>query len=143
MIELENLIPWRRVRGWKCVRCGFCCSTYDVPVSIDEEARLGKYGNVFRKGKLGVYLKRKEGSCIFKAKWGCKIYDERPLACVLYPFYIRNTGEEEAKFTYNGVDYFVYLDKNCRGINQEGEMTNCVKYVIKMKNVNHHHTILL
>jgi len=114
MIELESLIPWRRVRGWKCVRCGFCCSTYDIPVSIDEEVRLRKYGNVFRKGKLGLYLKRKKGVCIFKAKWGCKIYDERPLACVLYPFYIRNTGEEEAKFTYNGVVYFVYLDKNLK-----------------------------
>lgn len=51
-----NLLPWRRVK--RCIRCGKCCSSLDVPLTYEEEERLRKYGDVFRRGKIGVYLRK-------------------------------------------------------------------------------------
>ena len=105
-------IPWRRVEKWKCVRCGKCCEELDVMVTSEEEKRLRKFGDVFRRGKVLVYLKKIDGRCIFFRSGICAIYPERPMACVKYPFYFRSTGGEESYFG----GYHVYVDSNCPGV---------------------------
>ncbi len=127
MIEPENLIPWRRVKRWECIRCGWCCKNYDVPVTVYDEERLRKYGDVFWRGKIGVYLKRVNGVCIFYDGSGCSIYDDRPKACRLYPFYVMKRGEEEARFG----NLYVYLDKNCRGIGRGRRVEDLIPEIIK------------
>ena len=124
MEGVSTLIPWRRVKGWACVHCGRCCSTYDIPVTFEDELRLRKFGSVFRKGKVGLYLKKKKGTCVFWRKGRCKIYDERPTACKLYPFYVKKWGKEEARF--NG--YYVYVDSKCGGINK-GDLNNLLEWI--------------
>ncbi|WP_290597996.1 MULTISPECIES: YkgJ family cysteine cluster protein [unclassified Archaeoglobus] len=107
-----KLIPWRRVGNWKCIRCGKCCKELDVMVTSEEENRLRKFGDIFRRGKVLVYLKRVDGKCVFFRSGICAIYLERPMACVKYPFYFKSTGEEESYFA--GVH--VYVDSNCPGV---------------------------
>lgn len=112
MIDPGDLIPWRTAGRWKCVRCGWCCCNYDVPVTFEDEERLKKFGDVLWRGKIGVYLKKIDGKCIFYNDGECLIYEDRPIACRRYPFYIRRQGDYLAKFG----NVYVYLDKNCRGI---------------------------
>ncbi len=118
-----NLIPWRLARRWTCVRCGWCCCSYDVPVTFDDERRLRKYGDVFWRGKVGLYLKRIDGKCVFYDNGKCLIYDERPIACRRYPFYFRRNGEELARFG----DIYVYVDANCRGVGKGRRIEEVLK----------------
>lgn len=107
-----ELIPWREVRDWKCIRCGKCCRELDVMVTPEEEARLSRYGEVFNRGKILVYLKKIDGSCVFFKSGVCMIYPKRPMACVKYPFYFKSSGEERSRFA--GVH--VYIDSACPGV---------------------------
>ncbi len=131
MLPQENLIPWRRVRRWECTHCGYCCEEYDVPLTFEEEEKLRKFGGVFAKGKIGVYLKKMGGTCIFRRNGRCAIYDFRPIACVRYPFFFREDGCEEAKFVFDNREFFVYLDKNCRGIGRGKRVEEEIKRVIE------------
>ncbi|AEA46648.1 YkgJ family cysteine cluster protein [Archaeoglobus veneficus] len=128
-----NLIPWKKIESWACVHCGKCCSSYDIPVTFEEEERLKKYGNVFKKAKIGLYLRKKKGKCVFWRKnRGCTIYAERPKACRSYPFYVRKEGEEDAYFD----GFFIYIDAECRGINKgdPNSLLQWIKYAIEIKN---------
>jgi len=125
-----QLIPWRELKGWNCIHCGRCCRSYDVPLTPEDEERLKKYGSVFRKGRVGLYLKKKKGKCVFRRD-KCRIYTERPVACRLYPFYVRFECSKDAYF--NG--YYVYIDAECRGVDK-GCLINLlqwIQYVIKIK----------
>lgn len=75
---------------------------------------MRKYGDVFRRGKIGVYLK-KNGWCVF-FDGKCRIYHERPEACRRYPFYFREKGDYEALYQYNNEKIYVYVDGNCSGV---------------------------
>ena len=110
-MSFEGLLPWRSFDRWECRRCGWCCCNYDVSVTVYDEERLRKYGDVFRRGKIGLYLKRVEGRCVFYEDGRCLIYDERPMACRNYPFYFFRRGEEGARFG----NVYVYVDPNCKG----------------------------
>jgi len=81
-------------------------------VTPEEEKRLKKYGDVFRKGKILVYLKKINGCCIFLDSGLCRIYEERPAACRRYPFYIRSKGCKESEFEGT----HIYIDKSCLGV---------------------------
>ena len=136
MEELPRLIPWRKAERWACVHCGFCCSEYDIPVTLEEEERLRKYGRVFRKGKIGLYLKKKKGKCAFRGKNGCRIYDERPVACRKYPFFIKKQGGEDSLFIYGGKVYHVFLDARCRGLGKGDDVEGEIRKVLRdLKNV--------
>ncbi|WP_456369502.1 YkgJ family cysteine cluster protein [Geoglobus sp.] len=112
MIEL---IPYRRYERWRCVHCGFCCSEYDVSLGHEDEKRLKRFGNVFWYGKIGVYLRKKDGRCVFR-KDRCRTYRFRPVACRKYPFYFREEGGEESVFEFNGRVIHVFVDPKCRGL---------------------------
>ncbi len=125
-----KLVPWKSVSGWRCVRCGKCCSELDVPVSDEEENRLKKYGNVFRRGKIGVYIKKVNGRCVFLRNNQCAIYDERPKACRRYPFYFRKKGDENALFIFKGKRFYVYVDADCKGLGMEGDVEEEIKRIL-------------
>ena len=98
--------------AWKCLRCGICCTKLDVMVTPDEERRLEKYGEVFERGRVLVYLRKVKGRCIFLENGNCAIYPERPMACVKYPFYFKSKGDAESRF--DGIH--VYVDSSCPGV---------------------------
>ncbi|MBO8182554.1 MAG: YkgJ family cysteine cluster protein [Archaeoglobus sp.] len=138
MIEImqADLVPWKRVKRWNCIRCGKCCEVLEVPVTHEEEKRLKKYGDVFIKSKIGVYL-RKDRHCIFYTG-KCRIYPERPIACRKYPFYIRYEGESSAFFRFGDEEYYVYLDKNCSGIGMGFRIEKVIENLIaELKNVKY------
>ena len=125
-----ELIPWRAVKKWRCVHCGYCCKEYDVPLSFEEEERLKVYGDVFTRGKLGVYLK-KDGTCVFRKNGKCAIYEIRPKACEKYPFFFREKGEKDAEFEFQGKKIFVYVDKNCKGIGKGEDVRREIEKILR------------
>jgi hypothetical protein len=125
-----NLIPWSKISRWKCIRCGKCCSLLDVQLGFEDEKRLRKYGDVFSYGRIGVYLKKVNGKCIFYEAGKCLIYPDRPLGCRNYPFYIRRNGVEDAKFRFKNQIFFVYLDSSCRGIEKGKGIKGEIKKVL-------------
>ena len=131
MEGLPHLVPWKKVERWKCVHCGFCCSEYDIPVTLEEEERLRKYGNVFKKGKIGLYLRKKKGKCVFRGKSGCRIYDERPMACRRYPFYVKQQGDDDSLFIHEGETCHVFLDARCRGLGKGDGVEEEIRKVLR------------
>lgn len=108
MKNLENKIS---VSGFKCLRCGKCCSGADneVMVSPDEVDVLSKASGLSfdeiaepypswiedcgAKFTFGWVLKRgKDGNCIFLKDKKCGVYNSRPHICRTYPFML--DGEE-------------------------------------------------
>ncbi len=113
----EELVPWRDVERWECVRCGKCCKTLDVSLSFEEEEVLKTVRpDSVVYGKIGAYVRRVDGKCVFYAeksgKGMCTIYSLRPKACKLYPFYVRNSGPENARYG----SFYVFLHRECEGI---------------------------
>ncbi len=119
LIPDEELIPWKRVKRWECVRCGKCCRTLDVSLGFEEEEL---FKNFVVYGKIGVYLKRINGRCIFYSEKNreCTVYPIRPRACRLYPFYVRKAVrkaercDESHEAEYCGV--YVFLHRECSGL---------------------------
>jgi hypothetical protein len=126
---MENLIPWRIVRRWECKHCGMCCSELDVPLTEKDELLLKEFWNISWKSKLGVYLKKRDGKCIFY-DGGCKIYSIRPIACRKYPFYLREKGCELSEYGINGKKVHVFLDKFCSGIGCGKDVQSEIERVI-------------
>lgn len=125
-----DLVPYRVFDRWSCIHCGYCCSEYDVPVSYEDERSLKKFGNIFMKGKIGVYLKKRNGKCIFR-KSNCKIYRFRPIACRKYPFYIRKNGNKDSLFIYNGKEYHIFVDRDCRGLGKGEKIEKAILTLLK------------
>ena len=78
-----------------CERCGACCD-YDVILNDQDIERIAMFGYdiddfVDIDIKDRKILKRKDGSCVFKAeeagKTRCVIYASRPAVCSNYPFF--------------------------------------------------------
>lgn len=86
----------------KCVRCGACCRSNNIPIYKSEIKRIKKLGykesyfvvhddtSTSLMGILynkGTILKKVNGRCIFlKGKNFCTIYDYRPTMCKIYPY---------------------------------------------------------
>ena len=133
----SQLIPWKNVEKWMCIRCGKCCSNLDVPVTYEDEKRLKEYGDVFTRGKIGLYLKTVGGRCVFFRDGQCTIYNKRPEACKRYPFYFRCFGDDDALFCVGDVRLYVYIDPECSGIgrgeNVERVIVELLKSTIKIR----------
>ncbi|AKG91983.1 putative Fe-S-cluster oxidoreductase [Geoglobus ahangari] len=127
MIEL---VPFRRYERWRCTHCGFCCEEYDVSLGYEDEKRLRRFGNVFRYGKIGVYLRKKNGRCIFR-KDKCRIYRFRPIACRKYPFYFREEGGEDSKFEFMGRTVHVFVDPRCSGLGDGERIEEVISRILK------------
>jgi hypothetical protein len=99
-------------------------------VTYDEEKKLRKYGDVFRAGKIGLYLKKLNERCIFFNNGKCLVYPERPEACRRYPFYLRESGDERALFVGHGKEFYVYVDIDCEGIGRGEKVERTIERLI-------------
>jgi len=142
-LSAHKYVPWRNVRGWTCIRCGLCCMRYLVSITLGEAMYYQvKYGPVvFRKDDKYYLFMKPDGSCIFLRKYNgiayCAIYNERPIVCRLYPFYISKKplplrDEKNAVYHYNGVEIYVYIDAVCPGINRGLNIKYAVDNAVKM-----------
>lgn len=78
-----------------CSNCGVCCTETEMLLSLEDIKRLEKKGlnkedfACFNKQGY-VQLKNKGGYCVFynKDKRNCKVYNNRPSGCKIYPVII-------------------------------------------------------
>jgi len=104
------IVPWTRVKSWHCTACGKCCMEYRVPLRFYEYLKLRSTGFVEERGTR-FYIKKIGKKCPFQVGRLCSLQGTiKPLACKLYPFKIREKGEEEAEFEYKGETFYVYVD---------------------------------
>ncbi len=107
-------VPWRRIHSWQCTACGECCKDFKVPLTFWEYLRFKKLGLVEEKRKY--YLRKINGRCPFQVGRFCGIQDSKPLVCKLFPFLIRDRGDDLALFYYGDEEYYVYVDTYCKNI---------------------------
>jgi hypothetical protein len=108
------ILPWTRIHSWKCTACGRCCRDYKVPLTYGEYLRFRRLGVVEEKRKY--YLKKINGKCPFQTGRYCGIQRRKPFVCKLYPFTIKERGDEIALFEYGNNEYYVYVDTYCKNI---------------------------
>ena len=89
-----TLIPWSRVKSWRCIGCGGCCK-FTVKITTKEWLNITRvYGyGIIRQTVDGFYLRKtNDGLCPFllrlSGRWFCGIQYMKPLACKLWPFRI-------------------------------------------------------
>lgn len=106
-IQLKNLAAQIRNIGFHCLRCGECCtgehnSVVVFPFEIEriletmglnwlETVEAPTEGEWDREGNFHTLewrIKKENGSCRFHSGRGCSIYQDRPLLCGTYPFYL-------------------------------------------------------
>ncbi len=109
-------VPWRRVASWHCTACGKCCRAYRVKLSAYEYLKLRHTGFVEeRNGRF--YIRKIDGRCPFQLGNLCMLQDSlKPMACRLFPFSIRERGDEAALFEYGGEEYYIYVDTFCPNV---------------------------
>lgn len=107
-------VPWSRIHSWYCDACGECCRHFKVPLTFWEYLKLRKLGVVEERRRY--YLKKIKGRCPFQLGRFCGIQETKPLVCKLFPFTIRERGEESALFYYGDGEYYVYVDAYCKNI---------------------------
>lgn len=107
--------------------CGKCCYNSRVPLNFEDYARIvSKYGEVYliQDQNLFILRHKKDGSCVFLkfkgGKYVCKIQEDKPQVCKLFPFRIythpKFNYKNSSEFRYNGKLYYIYLDLSCNGI---------------------------
>jgi Fe-S-cluster containining protein len=106
-LSLEQLADQIRAFGFQCLRCGECCSgeensvvvfPFEIRAILErtglpwlEAARPpgdGEWDDRGRFHTLEWRLQKKGGSCKFYGNGECMIYEERPLLCKSYPFFL-------------------------------------------------------
>lgn len=143
LFEAENLhiIPWKLVKDWSCRFCGNCCINHKIPLLFEEFAKIEpKYGpRSVEPGERMFYVRLlPNGRCYFLRKQGekylCRIHNEKPYACRMFPFRILRApkygGDDLSKFEYEGDMFYVYLDANCNGIVLGNPSANFMEKVI-------------
>ena len=137
----HKYVAWRKVRGWTCIRCGLCCVKYLVSLTLGEAMYFQvKYGPVvFRKNNRYYLFMKPDGSCIFLTRHNgiafCTIYNERPIVCRLYPFYITRKpldDDKNALYIFNEEKIYVYVDAVCPGVNRASNIKYIVDNIVKM-----------
>jgi Fe-S-cluster containining protein len=137
----QKLIPWSKVESWKCKMCGKCCYNSRVPLNFEDYARIvSKYGEVYviQDQNLFILRHKKDGSCVFlrikEGKYVCKIQEDKPLVCKLFPFrvysYPKFDNEHDSEFRYKDKIYYIYLDLDCNGIKLGNPSEELVSKVI-------------
>ncbi|MEM0053046.1 MAG: YkgJ family cysteine cluster protein [Nitrososphaeria archaeon] len=76
----------------KCIKCGNCCKFTQMQLTNDDIRKIKKLGfkedQFIKIDKYGfAKLKNRNGYCVFydTVKKECKIYENRPRGCILYP----------------------------------------------------------
>jgi len=82
-------------KTFKCERCAECCIKYIVKISKNDIEKIKKlgYSEFVEKDEhiSGFVLKKNDEQCVFllrdnKGVYSCKIYENRPDVCKMYPF---------------------------------------------------------
>ncbi len=106
-ISAESLAAQIRQIGFKCKRCGECCTGEDNSVvvfpfeirhilkatkepwqEIVEPPTEGEWDSSGNFHTLEWRLKKEKSSCKFYSCERCRCYESRPLLCGTYPFYL-------------------------------------------------------
>ena len=122
-----QFVPWQHIAEWKCTTCGYCCKLYSVVLGFPEWLRLVKtFGVETTVADIShLYIKRaSDGSCAFLCRgfnaYHCGLQGMKPEACKLWPFKVLSEPKygqaNQAKFTFNGRELFVYADAMCSGL---------------------------
>lgn len=91
--------------GFVCTRCSTCCKNKRIQVSPYEIARLARrlgisttqFAARWTLDGAGTTLSQTDtGDCVFLGGSGCKVHEDRPLVCRLYPLgrHIAEDGSE-------------------------------------------------
>jgi Fe-S-cluster containining protein len=108
---------------WGCKKCGACCR--DAPhrprtvLLLPADARrLEEAGErefmVEVKGKepFVAEMRKVGGACIYLTREGCRVYKDRSLLCMMYPFWVERDGRSLE----------VRVDTRCPGLGHGGEL---------------------
>jgi len=139
----HEYIGWREAETWRCMRCGYCCKAFAIPLKFIEALELTRrYGPVAMQiGEKYYLVKRNDGSCIFLRYNGpiayCQIYLERPGCCRLYPFHItkkplKGEGVKNAKIKINGTTLYLYVDAACPGVGVGYPIKNIIYKIVEL-----------
>jgi len=109
-------VGWRRVSSWYCSACGECCYKYKVKLTFYEYLKLKNTGFVEEKANR-YYIKKIGGKCPFQIGRLCSLQGKlKPIACKLYPFFIRKKGGDDAFYEFDGEEYYVYVNLDCPNV---------------------------
>ncbi|HWQ19365.1 MAG TPA: YkgJ family cysteine cluster protein [Methanotrichaceae archaeon] len=109
-IPLEKIASEIRKIGFQCTRCGECCKGDENSVVVFpfemrriatrtgepwqetvEPPCTGEWDSQGNFHTLEWRIKKRCGSCrYYKTDKGCQVYEDRPLLCSTYPFYIED-----------------------------------------------------
>lgn len=96
--------------GYACHRCRHCCHDMIIPVDPYEIARLarhlGETTTLFRRtrteGGEGTCLRHTEtGACVLLGPEGCSVYEDRPLACRIYPLALQLEADGTERWSHH------------------------------------------
>lgn len=122
-----RIVPWSRVRSWRCNACGICCRHYDVVLKFPEWLNIVKnFGVKYTAPGLNTFFlrRRADGSCAFlhdapNASF-CGLQPAKPLACKLWPFKVLDKPKfgnpNNAVYNYGNRRLFIYVDPACTGL---------------------------
>ncbi len=83
--------------GFKCEKCGYCCTATDVHISKQDIIRVGEKADkgFIEPSQTGFRIKgTKNNRCMFLNEENiCKIYENRPFVCRQYPFKVIFVGD--------------------------------------------------
>jgi Fe-S-cluster containining protein len=135
-ISPKDLAAQIRKIGFRCLRCGECCTGDENSVVVfpfeirrmlcitgaawQDVAEPPAFGEWDKEGDFHTLewrLKKESGSCEFYSPGGCRIYVARPLLCNTYPFYL---------------DAGVLCRSECRGLGGEIDSTEAEKIAEKL-----------
>lgn len=102
--------------GWVCTHCGRCCMDaegwdrrvllLEKDVTRLEEAGEQGFHEQTDGGRFVAVMKKEDGRCVFLEENGCMVYENRPLLCRMYPFYVERQGDV----------YVIGVDTACPGV---------------------------
>ena len=109
--SIKKLVPtFDLPLRFSCLQsCGLCCS-YKVHLSVEELSRMNGQLRDCSEPAENNSLPKKDGFCCFLEKDSrCTIYDQRPVHCQTFPFYVES-GDD------------IDVDLSCPGIGQGGNL---------------------
>jgi len=130
--------PFTEPVPFKCLYCLDCCRGRHVYLTLKDIKRLMEAGEdpeefltiSIEGSKVHFVLSVREWDlgCVFHdpETGKCRVHDERPLICRIYPFMIsrRPLGVEgEKPFEHGGEKLWLYYDESCPGVNADGAET--------------------
>ena len=101
---------------WGCTRCGRCCMDAEgwdrrvlllgKDVARLEEAGEQGFHEPTAQDRFVAVIRKEDGRCVFLGEDGCRVYEDRPLLCRMYPFYVERQGDV----------YVIGVDEGCPGV---------------------------